>query len=70
MKYTEAEKLKVGDLVIIDKRTKRYAGLILEIEEITGHNNWCYRVTLKQAYLDGGFRIRNYDTRHLQRYEP
>lgn len=71
MRYAEAAKLKEGDLVVISgSRTKTYSGLILEIESINSeHDNWCYRVTLKQPGFDGGFRIKDYDTRLLKRYE-
>lgn len=71
MKYTDSKLLKKGDLVVIDHRNKYYAGLILEIESITNDcDNWCGRVTLKQPGFDNEFRIKDYDTRHLQRYEP
>lgn len=69
VRYTEAMELKAGDLVILDNRTKYYGGLILEIESINPlHDNWCYRVTLKQPGFNGSFRIVDYDTRHLKRY--
>lgn len=71
MKYAEVANLKAGDLVILDNRNKNYGGLILEVESINPqHDNWCYRVTLKQPGFDGGFRIKDYDSRHLKRYEP
>ena len=73
MKYTEAAKLKKGDLVVINKtRSQTYGGLIFEIENVDhlGYNPWCCRVTLKQPGFDGGFRLKDYDTRLLQRYEP
>lgn len=73
MKLTEAAKLKVGDLVIIDNRNKHYGGLILEIDSIDSTKEieiHCYRVTLKQPGFNSEFRIKNYDTRHLKRYEP
>ena len=71
MRYVEAMKLKEGDLVIIDDRNKYYGGLILEIESINPmHDNWCYRVNLKQPGFNGGFIIKDYDSRHLKRYEP
>lgn len=70
MIYTDASTLKPGDLVVIDHRNKSYKGLVLEIESINPeHDNWCYRVTLKQPEFDNGFRIENYDTRLLQRFE-
>ena len=69
MKMKEAKMLKVGDLVISDDRNKYYGGLILEIESISDGDNWCRRATLKQPNFDGGFRIENYDTRHLKRFE-
>lgn len=71
MNKTEAAKLKVGDLVIIDNRNKHYGGLVLEIESIdTSNDPWCRRVDLKQPGFNGGFRIKDYDSRHLKRYEP
>lgn len=71
MRYTDAKLLKKGDLVVIDHRNKYYAGLILEIESINNDcDNWCGHVTLKQPGFDNEFRIKDYDTRHLQRYEP
>jgi hypothetical protein len=71
MKYTEAVKLKVGDLVIIDNRNKHYGGLILEIDSINPTEEMhCCRVTLKQPGFSSEFCIENYDTRHLKKYEP
>lgn len=71
MRYTDAMKLKEGDLVILDGRNKKYEGLILEIESINPiHDNWCYRVTLKQPGFNGSFRVEDCDTRYLKRYEP
>lgn len=71
MKYAEAEKLKAGDLVVIDDRSKYYRGLVLEVESINlEHDNWCLRVNLKQPGFNGGFRITNCDTRYLRRFEP
>lgn len=71
MKYAEAAKLKKGDLVVIDKtRNKVYGGMIFEIDEInTKHDIWCYRVTLKQPGFNNDFRIKDYDTRLLRKYE-
>lgn len=70
MKFAEAAKLKSGDLVVIDNRNKNYGGLVLEIESINPeHDCWSYRATLKQPGFDGGFRITDYDSRHLKRYE-
>lgn len=70
MKLEEASKLKPGDLVILDNRNKFYGGMVLEIESIKPKEEpWCYRITLKQAGYDGGFRLRDYDSRHLKRYE-
>ena len=70
MRYEEAATLKKGDLVIIDHRSKCYGGLVLEVESIDS-KDWCgYRVTLKQPGFDNWFRIRDYDSRHLQRFEP
>lgn len=71
MRYAEAATLKKGELVIIaPDRNKHYGGLVLEIESICPeHDNWCYRVNLKQPGFDSGFRITNYDTRLLKRYE-
>lgn len=63
--------IKAGDLVVIDHRSKYYAGLILEIESISDKSDaWCVRVTLKQPGFDNEFRIRDYDTRRIHRYEP
>lgn len=71
MRYAEATKLKEGDLVILDSRNQNYGGLILEVESINPkHDNWCYRVTLKQPGFNGDFHIQDYDSRHLKRYEP
>ena len=71
MRYAESVNLKKGDLVVIDDRNKHFGGLVLEIESIEEmHDNWCLRVTLKQPGFNGNFRIRNYDTRHLKRFEP
>lgn len=71
MTYADASNLKTGDLVIVDSRNKNYGGLILEVESINPeHDYWCYRVTLKQPGFEGGFRIKDYDSRHLKRYEP
>lgn len=70
MKYTEALKLKEGDLVILDNRNKNYGGLVLEVESINQiHDNWCCRVTLKQPGFNTGFRIKDYDSRHLKKWE-
>lgn len=70
MRYAEASTLKEGDLVIMDNRNKHYGGLIFEIESINpNHDNWCYRMTLKQPGFDGGFRINDCDSRYLKRYE-
>ena len=71
MRYAEAKTLKVGDLVVMDGVNKNYGGLILEIESINPiHDNWCYRVTLKQPGFNGDFRIKDYDSRLLKRYAP
>lgn len=71
MKIKEASKLKKGDLVIVSSsRTKIYQGLIFEIESVEPKTDmWSYRVTLKQPGFNGEFRLRDYDTRLLQRYE-
>lgn len=69
MKYVEAKKLKKGDLVVVSKRNKYYSGLVFEIEDITADELYRLRVTLKQPGFDNDFRIFNYDTRQLQRYE-
>ena len=71
MKIKEASKLMKGDLVIISSnRTKTYQGLIFEIESIEPKTDmWSYRVTLKQPGFNGAFRLRDYDSRLLQRYE-
>lgn len=70
MKYTEAANLKIGDLVIMDNRSKSYGGFVFEIESINPeHDNWCHRVTLKQPSFDKGFRLKDCDTRYLKRYE-
>lgn len=70
MRYAEAMKLKEGDLVIVDSRNKNYGGLIMEVESIEPEYDYCYRVTLKQPGFNSGFRIKDYDSRHLKRYEP
>ena len=70
MKYTEALTLEKGDLVVISKRNKSYGGLVLEIESVNPkHEVHRLRVTLKQPGFNNGFRIENYDTRLLQRFE-
>lgn len=70
MRYAEAAMLKAGDLVVLDNRHKFYGGLVLEVESINpNHDNWCYRITLKQPGFDSGFRVKDYDSRHLKRYE-
>ena len=72
MRYAEALTLKEGELVVIDgNRNKSYANLVLEIESIKEEDyNWCRHVTLKQPGFDNGFRIKDYDSRLLKRYEP
>lgn len=70
MRYAEAMKLKEGDLVIVDSRNKNYGGLIMEVESIEPEYSYCYRVTLKQPGFNSGFRIKDYDSRHLKRYKP
>lgn len=71
MRYAEAIHLKEGDLVILDSRNKNYGGLVLEVESINPkYDNWCCRVNLKQPGFNSGFRIKDYDSRHLKRYEP
>ena len=70
MRYAEAALLKKGDLVTLDNRNKNYGGLILEVESVDSDDNtWCCRVTLKQPGFNGTFRIKDYDSRHLQRYK-
>ena len=71
MRYEDALLLKKGDLVVISgKPNKSYEGMVLEIDSINPeHDNWCCRVTLKQPGFDNGFRLNDYDTRRLQRYE-
>ena len=69
MTMKEGLTLKKGDLVVLDDRNKHYGGLVLEIESITNGDVWCRRATLKQPYFDEGFRIKDYDTRHLKRFE-
>lgn len=70
MRYEEAQKLKKGELVVLDSRNKKYGGLVLEIESINPeHDNWCCRVTLKQPGFNKGFRIKDCDSRYLKRYE-
>ena len=72
MNYKDALELKVGDLVVINgKPNKHYEGLVLEIESIKQEDyNWCRHVTLKQPGFDNGFRMEDYDSRRLKRYEP
>lgn len=69
MTMKEALTLKKGDLVVLDDRNKHYGGIVLEVESILDGDNWCRRVTLKQPYFDQGFRLRDYDSRHLRRFE-
>lgn len=71
MRYAEALKLKIGDLVVVDTRNKTLGGLVLEVESVKQEDyNWCIHVTLKQPSFDAGFRVRDYDSRLLKRYEP
>lgn len=70
MKMKEALTLKPGDLVVLDHRNKHYGGMVLEIVSINEWTNWCMHVTLKQPGFDEGFRIEDYDSRHLKRFEP
>lgn len=69
MTMKEALLLRKGDLVTLDHRNTHYGGMVLEVEDISDGDNWCRRATLKQPYFDNGFRIKNYDTRHLKRFE-
>lgn len=69
MKQEEAMKLKIGDLVVIDNRNKCYGGLIMEIEQIKPDGDYCYRMNLKQPGINSSFRITDYDSRHLKKYE-
>ncbi len=69
MRYVEAMELKEGDLVVIDSRNKNYGGLILEVESIKPDYGYCCRVTLKQPGFNSSFRVKDYDSRHLKRYE-
>lgn len=71
MKIKEASKLKKGDLVVVSSsRTKTYQGLIFEIENIKPDmDSQSYKATLKQPGFNGEFRLKDYDTRLLQRYE-
>ena len=67
MKYTEGEKLKNGDLVVMTN--KKYNGLILEIESIDRRDGTNYfDITLKQPGFDGGFRISKCGLTNLERY--
>ena len=71
MKFVEALQLKEGDLVVVNgNRNRRHGGLVLEIESITlGYGDFHYcLVTLKQPGFDGGFRLKDYDSRLLKRY--
>lgn len=70
MTIKEAMTLKKGDLVIMYRNTNHYKGMVFEVEELTEHDTWCGRVTLKQPGFDSGFRLYNCDTRMLKRYEP
>lgn len=71
MRYADAATLTKGELVVISgKPNKHYEGFVFEIESISPeHDNWRYLVTLKQPGFDNGFRIKDYDTRRLKRYE-
>lgn len=72
MRFIEAKTLKEGDLVVMDdKQSTRYFGLILEVDSIKpdDYDRFVY-VTLKQPGFDGEFRIKDYDSRRLRRYEP
>lgn len=71
MRYADALTLKEGELVVIDNnRNKSYGGLVLEIESINPErDNWNIRVTLKQPGFNNSFRIKDYDSRLLKRYE-
>lgn len=69
MKYYEAYTLKVGDLVVVNHKLDKHHGWVFEIDDITHRDNYGLRVTLKQPCFDGGFRMYNYDTRRLKKYE-
>lgn len=70
MKYTDALNLKPGDLVTVTAtRNPRFGGLVLEVESIEDEDRWCRRVTMKQPGFDAGFRLRDYDSRLINRFE-
>ena len=67
VKYTEGEKLKSGDLVVMTN--KKYNGLILEIESIDRRDGTNYfDITLKQPGFNGVFRISKCGLTNLERY--
>jgi len=68
MKIVEARKLKIGDLVVLDNRSK-FGGLVMEVEAEPIDCVWCCSVNLKQPKFDGGFRLESVDTRYLKRFE-
>jgi hypothetical protein len=71
MRYAETVNLKKGDLVVINNKNKHYRGLVFEIESIDDmHKTYITGVTLKQPGFDNGFRIKNYPTGQLKRFEP
>lgn len=70
MNKHKAAKLKKGDLVVIDAKGKTtYKGMVLEVESVSLYDKWHYRVTMKQPGFDNEFRVRDYDSRLLKRYE-
>lgn len=71
MKLAEAKKLKKGDLVMIpETRSKSLGGLVFEIESIDYQDCCGIRLTLKQPGVSTAFRLREYDSRVLKRFEP
>lgn len=68
MRYIEALLLKPGDLVIYSN-SKKYDGLIFEIENIDVRNEFDCFATLKQPGFDTHFRLKNINIRRLKRYK-
>ena len=71
MKKVEARKLKIGDFVVMDDRS-RHRGLVMVVETKPIDRGCCCFVNLRQPKVNefgGCFRMIAVDTRHLKRYE-
>lgn len=68
MKKAEAMKLKQGDLVVMQKRAAKYAGMVLEVDNVDPGDWWRCLLTLKQPGFETGFRIEGIDSRMVDIY--